>query len=335
MSPTSGQGTSTGGNSKSDSNKGSTSEVLGGMNTWEVFRINRLFKHDQKSRIPKDLQEAIKNIVDGRRGSAMKPEEAEEIVEDRPTLQHVNEATFVDMLWKSLIRQIRKVKNEGINLNENIRDEYYDRAWKKSHLSYRIDQPFHKGTLPAFDYNDQAFLKKLYKLVPKIKDPKPDLVYGLTALAFTDLEREINMANRVFTSLDDGLFYVFFLVEFKGSNGSIAVAETQACRAGTSAINSMRNLKLRFNAEAKKLGDDPLDFAFSLCPHPETTSLWVHWSETGENDEVSFHMARWRSYIMSEAEHLVQLRHDIDNVLDWGTTDRLTAIKRLLSGPKE
>ena len=49
------------------------------------------------------------------------------------------------------------------------------------------------------------------------------------------------------------------------------------------------------------------------------SELWIHWHQTREDGVEIFQMNQLGQYFTWNQEHLAQFRHDIHNILDWGT----------------
>ena len=60
--------------------------------------------------------------------------------------------------------------------------------------------------------------------------------------------------------------------------------------------------------------------------------MLVNWAlemDANDKDNVQWHMHQLRVYSYSTFDDLVQLHHDIDNILDWGLTARKVEVENL------
>ena len=69
-----------------------------------------------------------------------------------------------------------------------------------------------------------------------------DPINRLQPSAFTAEENIVNRIYSQFTAVSPGMYHTFFVVEGKGSGGSLEAAENQSCRAGAAAVNAMKQL---------------------------------------------------------------------------------------------
>jgi hypothetical protein len=297
-----------------------------------VMKANNLLigEVDALTRYPEVLFRA-KSIINGHRSSGMKPESQAKIITARNRFQMKNEDTFVERLWKLLLREERE-RNQG-----DSNDSWALEPWDKDFLDYNLNKDFRTGSVPIRNAKDPVSMQLLESL-PRLKTPKPDMAYGLANLAFTKQEQELNECYSSVTELSESLFHTFFIVECKSHRGTLEEAETQASGGGAALVCANR----RFNAIAgpnPSQGADLNSFVFSLAMTPSVAKLYVHWAGTVEIEEkgstdgldTMYHMHRVAAYILDEEDHLKKLRHDIDNILDWGTLERKTDIKARLA----
>ena len=64
---------------------------------------------------------------------------------------------------------------------------------------------------------------------------------------------------------------------------------------------------------------DTISFTLALCP--QFAKICIHFAETW-NERTEWQMHDLKSYLLQDRDHLQALRHDIDNILDWGCTTR-------------
>lgn len=198
----------------------------------------------------------------------------------------------------------------------------------KTFLRSNWNANFDRGVLPLLDKpkNDRTLNELLAKW--RIETPRPDIAYGLKKEAFTHDEQFINSSCAA-SQISQHLYHTFFLVEAKSvKNSLIDEAENQCCRSGASMVNARRI----FNAEAGEIsspGADLTSIAFSLALTPSFGNLFVHWAEVLDDDKTIFHMSFIVSYPLRMRSGIVDMKHDIDNILDWGTLRRKNELKQV------
>ena len=67
---------------------------------------------------------------------------------------------------------------------------------------------------------------------------------------------------------------------------------------------------------------------------PVAAHLWIHWPQGPAPEDVTYDMKRWRHYLLCEADDVVRLYHDMDNILDWGMIDPETATMQVFKAVK-
>ncbi|KAK4692722.1 hypothetical protein P7C71_g4540, partial [Lecanoromycetidae sp. Uapishka_2] len=266
-----------------------------------------------------EIRSAALGIIQGDRNSGMQPGSHKELQAIRKTFATANELTFLVELWACLLHKMRDIQP----LDPQGRIGWITQAWRKDHLRVNWGADFLCDSVPAIRKPDDKVLAKLLDSLPRVQNPRPDLVYGLRAEAFEETARRIHHTCNRYTVLSADLYDAFFLVEVKSAEGTIEDAENQCCRGGAAMIYA----RSKFNAQATTaktpLGADLHSIAFSLALVPSKAHLFVHWAEVREND-VIYHMNLINSYDFRSPSggSFAELRHDIDNVLDWGTLKR-------------
>ena len=160
---------------------------------------------------------------------------------------------------------------------------------------------------------------KLLNRLPRLRTPRPDLIFGLKQGALTVDQRDL--ALYLGGHMRPGLYHPFFVLEATNVSGSIEEAEIQSCRAGAAMVYCRR----RFNMEAEKStetqtsGADLDSFAFTLALVPTYAQIYVHWAEVGAVGEaVSYRMKVMGIYVMRTKQSVNSLRQAIQNIHDWG-----------------
>lgn len=187
---------------------------------------------------------------------------------------------------------------------------------------------------------------------PRVKNPRPDLTYGLLEAAFSKLEQDTNDEHGA--GLSVGIVHPFFIVEAKIGERPIDEAELQCARGGA----AMLRLKRKFDKlaegtyvdEEDKKGQkitgnraetpihhyrtDTKSFVFSLALVPRSATMFVHWAEEAFSEDGTLVTTNWHAthvadYFLREGAPWIELHRDIDNVLDWGTLTRKQELEEL------
>lgn len=65
---------------------------------------------------------------------------------------------------------------------------------------------------------------------------------------------------------------------------------------------------------------DTVSFTLAVCP--QIAKMCIHFAETWPDGHTEWQMHGLTSYLLERSDGLAELRHDIDNILDWGCTKR-------------
>ncbi|KAL8908290.1 MAG: hypothetical protein Q9207_000912 [Kuettlingeria erythrocarpa] len=174
--------------------------------------------------------------------------------------------------------------------------------------SLRIDDPYHR------------------ELAAALSVPRPRKVYGLGDAAFSAEEMRANINVARWAGLVEGGWHSFMVVESQcGNDTSMESAELRALRAGSALVQAHREMKRRaavFNHQHQP-ADDASALVFSLCFTPAIAKLYVHWANDRDITGERYYMCQVRRYFPDEEDGVIDMRHDLDRILDWGSWDRL------------
>ena len=154
------------------------------------------------------------------RESAMKSDTAKELRRLSNKYATAYELTWMVNVWGDFLkphhtRLVELVKEgvlseQGDLLNENAAKEYIQKAWEKDNLWCNWGAPFTTGSVPPL-----VFPKSLEEDeaagIPRVKNPKPDLAYGLEEKAFTN--KELKILEKHGAYLERDLIYPSFTVD--------------------------------------------------------------------------------------------------------------------------
>ena len=314
---------------------------------------------------------AASKIVHGDRASSMSDGRVEEVRDVINEYRNANELTFLINFWAVIVDLKRQVPAPSVlqdlpvteealteTQNEAAR-EWISKAWLKDHLRASWSTNFRPNSTPPMSATDDKVLDEYLKSVPRVKNPVPDLAYGIKGNAFTPREKAI--LESLGCELCSELFHVFFLVEAKSMNNPIAEAVNQCCRGGAAMTYNKRN----FDAEVLKQpvvdsrqqptpdtstsasnappppppgttsnNADINSFTFSLALDPDNARLFTHWAEEVAQSTppvIIWHMHLLEIYNFFSPNDYRRLHHDVDNILDWGVGERLKGIKEGLT----
>ena len=288
---------------------------------------------DSAKRCPGLLEQA-RAVIDGLRNSAKSTDSVERAIDEHNLQSTRNEATFMSKMWRHMIREVREVRitsKEG----ENDKSEWVTQTWRHDHLDHNLDADFQSSSIPVLDVGNDPKRMNLYlNANPKVKNPKPDMTFGLLRSAFTEDQQHVNRRYSNYTELSQGLYHAFFVVEGKGSGGTMEQAKNQACRGAAAVVNAMKHLIAVSNGGAVANGVDPRLMAFSLAMVPTVVYINVHWAEVSAKGTF-FYMQTLERYFLENENDQKRIRHDVDNILDWGTLTRKNMVCDILDTIKE
>ena len=238
-----------------------------------------------------------------------------------------NALTLMTEIWADLLHKTREIQE----LDAQRKITWIENAWKKDHLRVNWRKGFPEKSVPVpGDY--KFWLQSLWTSRSLPDDPNPELTFGLDAGAFTELEQRMNQAAENYALISPRLYHAFFFVEASVSWGRLCDAQFRCCQSGAALVHA----RMQFNSRAATakenvVGADPHSFVFSLTIIGGTADIHVHWAEVEESGSVLFHMnyvtgglyGRKGRYHKDKA----RLRHAIDTILEWGTSQRKREIK--------
>lgn len=255
-------------------NKSSSNESVGHVRS--VLARNNIYiqKPDAAERGAQLIKKA-RNIVQAPRKSILEIKTAEEL--QRLALLHEtdNELTFLVNVWGVLLnkeRWAKKTDHDSITDEEAI--QWIEKAWAKDHLKCNWGADFISGSIPPVEFGEDI-PEALIKTIPRVKNPKPDLTYGLCEEAFTKAQRLVNSTHGARLSIN--LDHPGLCVEVKSAGAPISEATNQCARAGAATIY----LKRRFI----KLARGATDEVDAVDQDPEATD------RAQQNTEGSGHVS--------------------------------------------
>ncbi len=308
----------------STADHGKQTDILhyNGMNIDSILAI--------KSKIGMDIMNAAQDLVTSSRDSAMSERTVDNFLENRMDREFSNEDTFVDVMWRILVDDSRKVQQHSSDELE-CQQEWLTVRWNDSGLRHNRNQQFLKGSVPYKDSSGQKALDQWLRKLPDVLNPKPDLIYGLHKKAFGQHEGLVNLGLEGISNFSKDILYPFFVIEFKSGSADFQAARIQACRDGAAIIHSMRKLREKAELANNNNENDEGRLAFSMAMNVVAADIYVHWAHKKKSGEVVYEMALMEGFDIRKGEQLPKLRSYIDNILDWGLLKRKFYIKELLA----
>ena len=297
-----------------------------------LLKLNNLLVNDEKganSAKGKEIIENAKEIISNERLSPRDPVITQKFLKKRQKKELANEDTFMWIMWRILVGEERTVRANPEQQDEEDGEVLLRREWDLDGLDFRINQEFQPGSIPLMDTDNDPSLEALIEKLPGVKNPKPDLAYGLDEGVFTKEEIYANSRLKETAQLSPDMYHPFFVVEFKSAGGTMPDAVNQACRGGA----AMTQAKKQLEAEAEYICEDIYDngsFAFSLSITTDTAHIHVHWRDVNSEGQDVYYMQFLEPYSLLVAKQVEDLRVALNNILDWGIKDHKKHVQLLL-----
>ncbi|KAH6708754.1 hypothetical protein BKA61DRAFT_614844 [Leptodontidium sp. MPI-SDFR-AT-0119] len=272
-----------------------------------------------------ELQDTVHTIVGGERESSMKAESAQRFEKTLGDIQTRNEATIAERLMPFLIKKERTVTT-------GLSDEYnYDgdstrriqlRSFELDHLDWNINKDFYRDAVPfpPNQTNNRLFFG--------IKNPKPDITYGIQYDAFTSEEQKGLLDFE--PELSEGIVSPFLVVEWKGFKGSMQMAKDQTRRAGAAMVQSRRKAVGRLSVPPTGHDLDQATMVFTCVINDESAHINVHWAEQNDQGEMEWLVHVVKRFHLQEDEDPKLIRRALHNIIEWGITERKRTVKAQL-----
>lgn len=159
-----------------------------------------------------------------------------------------------------------------------------------------------------------------------VSTPVPDIFYGYNRNgAFPQHQDQLNSmgTEMVASNQYHGLLYPFFVIEFKGDDGSMWVATNQCLGASASCVNVAEKL----NRQLRQLNSGevrPIDSAaFSIAMNGTEARLHITW----KHNETHYYMAQVKGFLLQDPSQYIKFRKYVRNIIDWGNDRRLNEIR--------
>ncbi|KAI4140664.1 MAG: hypothetical protein LQ341_003755 [Variospora aurantia] len=286
---------------------------------FELLKDNQIsINKGPRKELPSTVAKAVQHVM-STDFTEMQSSKADRAIAALVRAQGANDVTVFISFWHALYNgdSQKKTNIDGVGILEDI-------EWSERGASINRSQEFEGPGLFSLDYNDRAGKR----LASALSTPKPQITVGLHASVFTPAEMEANRAATQWAQLSALCWHSFLLFESQcGENTTIELAEVRALRAGSALVKANQQLK----AEAGMFGlggrhHDESTIVFSFCLTPSLCKLYVHWASieyVGDESQVNYHMQQTQRYLPDEQDSWINMRQDLERILDWGTSSRL------------
>lgn len=143
------------------------------------------------------LQERADQITASERNSATRPDSAKRLERLRQWYQDSNENTFMVKWWTKLFKDERDVRVEETQEEtpdvSDLSEEFWtSQSWDIDGLDESWDKEFRKDSLPKLDLTDRPAAKLVVEQNERVKNPKPDICFGVRKDFFTIQQQDVN-----------------------------------------------------------------------------------------------------------------------------------------------
>ncbi|KAK7409400.1 hypothetical protein QQX98_008409 [Neonectria punicea] len=165
----------------------------------------------------------------------------------------------------------------------------------------------------------------------KVSTPVPDMLFGYNRQeAFPEQQAQLISlgTEMVANNQYQGLLYPFLVVECVGDAGSMWVATNQCLGGSASCVKVAETLNHRLRQRDGDLVQTINSTVFSIAMSGSEARLYLTWKQ----DELNYHMAIVKSFLLQDPEHYLEFRKYVHNIIDWGRGARLERIRESLDG---
>lgn len=301
----------------------------------EVLESNGMPMEDSAYGNYPALQKRADQIIGAKRHSAMQPQSAQRLEKLRMWYKDANEDTFMIKWWTNLFKDERDVKmggtQEGTSDATDLNEEFWaSRLWDLDGLDESWNKEFRKDSLPKLDFTNRPAAKLVIQQNERVKNPKPDICFGVRKDFFTVQEQDVNNLYAQYAGISKHIRHPAFIVEGK-LNQTVDEVQAQCCRGGAALVHATRKMVEASGADVFQPGADMNTFVFSVALIPSTATLFIHWAEVKDDKNVLYHMNEVNMYQLKKTNAKESLRHDVNNILEWMLYQRLTWIKTILN----
>lgn len=285
----------------------------------QILRLNNMPVEAKGvlDKYPEIMQKAQELLENPRQSPTLAGTRLSKVQNMRQKYATRNETTFTKKFFGVFHPEARTIQKDRNDLMLPI--EYETRDWEDDGLDENDDKLMREDAVPKMTNLSDA-QKGILDALPRISQPKPDLLYGYDTDSFTPVEDSVNALYKDITSVSEGITHPFFDVEVKTS-GSPEEAIDTACTGGASLVQGHRRLQhLAASPSAQGTVNttpyaDITTIAYSMVLTPHFATIYVHWAEVSGNNVV-YHMHTAGSYAIAVDRYLKDCRVAVNNILD-------------------
>ncbi|KAL8825695.1 MAG: hypothetical protein Q9170_007692 [Blastenia crenularia] len=312
----------------------------------EIMRLNGIVFNDLSARNTAHFVALAKRICTAERTSPPRAPLGDTLLREMSETAMVNEQTMMKIWFHQLVHwdripnqvfkptggagagaeddEVMEEGEEGQLLNPDGPAFQEFKQWRDDGIYSNWDKDFDRNSVPKLNFIDQNELKVLVNALPRVANPKPDVVFGYADKIFTDLQRSMNLLHVRTAKISDGLNWPFATVDAKLD--SMRALRLQCMRAGSAIIAALRDLF----SEAGVKKPDFEAWIMSVAITTDIAHVHVHWAETAPDSAVRYHMVPVMPFTLGFADAHTSLRKTISNILDWGLLERKPIIDQAL-----
>ena len=326
-----------------------------------ALTANNIFDNEMDN---SDLEDGGKQVVEiaketrsQERGSQMGKEEVAKIYERYRRYRSFNEDTLHAAIYPKIIpfedRKVRIDNSMGLDEDSRNKDDaclwedksfsqdglimvlndaclWEDKSFSQDGLIMVLNDALLKDSIPLRQGEDELEQCLLKQHKSRIKDVKPDSIYGFDVNIFP---KKIQMLMDVppytqYARISPSAVCPFMIEEWKSSAGNDHGGVQQLCCGASALVAALDNTyELANQGDTSPEECSRQSMIFSLLWTYKRFVFSVHWTEI-KDDERCFY---WKSLVDESIskESIPLMRRTMHNILDWGATVRKPEIEAL------
>ncbi|KAL9123773.1 MAG: hypothetical protein Q9217_006831, partial [Psora testacea] len=292
----------------------------------DILKYSGIVKEDETARATHGFMQLSASTDRILRQARHSPDIGGESEEDWKSLHKIytvqrNERTFRDQFYKPFTGLHHIIKDGNLRWSM--------RKWAQDGLDINSDQRFLTGSLPKVNTKSIPEWEKRLNSLPRVKNPEPDYTYAYDVDAFSEPEKAICNQYHKWSGISQGIRFPGVLVEIK--KDGVAAVKAQVARAGAAVVHANREMVEASRKNIYQPGIDLDTFVYSFAITFHYAELNIHWAEVLPNRHIKFHMHCIKVYTFHPlTDGIFEQRRDLNNLLEWMLSDRLSCIRSLL-----
>lgn len=300
-------------------------------NARRILALNGMHieKPSARARYPQVADEVGRLLIDRNSEKKRNIEHLKATFEDFELSNEITLEAHVMPLLQGIERSVTQQDHNGEPME-------VQKSWLKDRLGDNWDFQFVGGVLQTLKRGtefEQEIFDAILEKYPKLKNPKPDIIYGPWASAFSEEEQFVNEQFIEYSMVSESLYHSAFIWEWKSAKGNLEESILQACRATAAIGYAIRNFQrcIGINPDDHTVDNvDLTSLVYAMCIDNRAAYMYAGFY-VREGASVVFRFVPFRDYpFYMNATALSNLRQDVHNVLDWIVGERLNWIKRII-----